>query len=344
MVAVYRNLSSYQSLRGVRWAILLEQPEADAYALARTGPRATPCSPARISLFLALALGIFLAARLTRPLGRLAERADAIAGGDEPPAPPVRGPGEIGELGERIEDMARRLAERAELQAALARGDRLATVGTLSACVAHEVNNPLTTVLGYAQLMLEDKPEDHPDRPGLELIAGEAARMKTIVAGLLDYARVEHPEDDAGRGPADVAAVMGRVATLMGPQLKRSRVRLAVDVPADLAEAACGPHALQQVLVNLIQNARQAMDDGGTITRGGGARRRRPGRGHGHRRGPRRPRRSPGPDLRAVLHDQGAGRRHRARPGGVPAAGPGLGRRARRSRTVPAVVARPSAS
>jgi signal transduction histidine kinase len=265
VVAVYRNLSSYQSLRGVRWSILLEQPEADAYALARRTARDTLLAGA-IALFLALALGTFLAARLTRPLSRLAERADAIAGGGEAPAPPVRGPGEIGVLGERIEDMARRLAERAELQDALARGDRLATIGTLSASVAHEVNNPLTTVMGYAQLMLEDKPEDHPDRPGLELIAGEAARMKTIVAGLLDYARVERPEDDAGRGPADVAAVMRRVATLMGPQLKRSRVELAVDVPADLAEAACGPHALQQVLVNLIQNAAQAMDDGGTIT------------------------------------------------------------------------------
>jgi len=265
VVAVYRNLASYQSLRGVRWSILLEQPEADAYALARRTARDTLLAGA-IALFLALALGIYFAARLTRPLGRLAERADAIAAGGEAPAAPVRGPGEIGVLGERIEDMARRLAERAELQDALARGDRLATVGTLSASVAHEVNNPLTTVLGYAQLMLEDKDEDHPDRPGLELIAGEAARMKTIVAGLLDYARVEHPEDDAARGPADVAAVLRRVATLMGPQLKRSRVRLEVDVPADLPEAACGPHALQQVLVNLIQNAAQAMDEHGTIT------------------------------------------------------------------------------
>src|SRR6185437_7849047 len=108
----------------------------------------------------------------------------------------------------------------------------------------------------------EDKPADHPDRAGLELIAEEAARMKSIVAGLLDYARVEQGE--LGRGPADLAAVLRRVAALLEPQLRRARVALALDVPADLPEAAASPHALQQVLVNLIQNAAQAMPSGGT--------------------------------------------------------------------------------
>jgi two-component system NtrC family sensor kinase len=261
VVAVYRNLASYQSLRGVRWSILLEQPEDDAYALARRTTRDTILFGA-LALALALIGGALLAARLTRPLGALTARADAIAAGDAPAAAPVRGPGEIGQLGERIEDMARRLAERAELQSALARGDRLATVGTMSASVAHEVNNPLTTVLGYAQLMLEDKPDDHPDRAGLELIAAEAARMKVIVAGLLDYARVER--DERARGPADLAAVLRRVTALLEPQLRRARVALALDVPAELPEAAASPHALQQVLVNLIQNAAQAMPAGGT--------------------------------------------------------------------------------
>src|SRR5258708_20615945 len=85
--------------------------------------------------------------------------------------------------------MARRIAERSELQTALARGDRLASVGVMSAQVAHEINNPLTTVLGYAKLLQEDKPDGHPDRAGLELIASEAERMKKIIGSLLEYAR-----------------------------------------------------------------------------------------------------------------------------------------------------------
>jgi signal transduction histidine kinase len=267
-IAVFRSLASYQSLRGVRWALVLEQPEREAYALAEKTRRDTLVAGAA-ALALALLAGSILAARLTRPLTALADRADAIASADpaalravELPRAP-EGPGEIGHLAQRIEEMAQRIAERAELQAALARGDRLATVGVMSASVAHEINNPLTTVLGYARLLLEDKPADHPDRAGLELIADEAERMKAIVSGLLDYARVEKET----RGPTAPAHVIRHVAALMQPQLRRARVRLELEVPDDLPEVAADAHALQQVLVNLVQNAAQAMQPGGGAVR-----------------------------------------------------------------------------
>jgi len=262
VVAVFRNLASYQSLRGVRRAIVLEQPERDAYAAA-ADTRRTTILAALIALAAALLLGAWLAARLTRPLGALAAHADAIARGDTA-GPPVTGPGEIGHLARRLDEMAQRIGERAELQAALARGDRLASVGVMSAQVAHEINNPLTTVLGYAKLLAEDKPDDHPDRAGLDLIAGEAARMKTIVAGLLDYARADKGED---RGPCDPTSVAHHVAALVAPGLRKARVTLAVDV-AGAPAVAIDPHALQQVLVNLVHNAAQAMPDGGAVTLG----------------------------------------------------------------------------
>lgn len=160
-ISAYRNLSGYQSLRGVRWAILHQQPEAEAYALARRTTRDTLIIGGT-ALALALALGGLFATRLTRPLADLARRADAIASGTALDSAPIHGPGEIGVLGQRIDEMARRIAERHELQTALARGDRLASVGVMSAQVAHEINNPLTTVLGYAKLLSEDKPEITP--------------------------------------------------------------------------------------------------------------------------------------------------------------------------------------
>jgi signal transduction histidine kinase len=260
-LAVYRNLSSYQSVRGVRWAIILTQPEADAYALARATRRIT-LVVAAVALALALALGALLAARLTRPLVALAARADAIARGETAPAAPIAGPGEVGHLGARIEEMAGRIGERSELQAALARGDRLASVGVMAAQVAHEINNPLTTVLGYAALLAEDKPEDHPDRQGLVLIAAEATRMKSIVAGLLGYARAETAGD---RDPRTQPREIGRlVAALLAPAVRRSGARLTValdDAPAIRFDG----HALQQVLVNLITNALHAAP-GGAVT------------------------------------------------------------------------------
>ncbi|MEO6774275.1 MAG: sensor histidine kinase [Kofleriaceae bacterium] len=271
-VSAYRNLSSYQSLRGVRWAIIHRQPEADAYALARRTTRDTIVIGA-VALALALAFGAFFATRLTRPLADLARRADAIAAGQIPDDPPIEGPGEIGTLAHSVDEMAKRIAERAELAAALARGDRLASVGVMSAQVAHEINNPLTTVLGYAKLLLEDKPEGHADRAALELIADEAERMKKIIGSLLEYARAPRPSEPAigagppgtGAGTARPAQVLGHVAALVAPQLKKVRATLTTEVTTD-HRIAIESSALQQVLVNLVQNAAQAFIAGGSIT------------------------------------------------------------------------------
>ncbi|MDB4963010.1 MAG: integral rane sensor signal transduction histidine kinase [Myxococcales bacterium] len=270
-ISAYRNLSSYQSLRGVRWAILHQQPEDQAYALARRTTRDTLIIGG-VALALALALGGFFATRLTRPLAALAKRADAIAAGNADRAPPIAGPGEIGVLGQRIDEMARRIAERSELQSALARGDRLASVGVMSAQVAHEINNPLTTVLGYAKLLAEDKPDGHPDRAGLDLIASEAERMKGIIGGLLEYARTpRQSEREIGAGTdlgprakpdappsTEPATVMRHVGALLDPQLKKARAKLVTRVEST-TPVAIDAHALQQVLVNLVQNAAQAM-------------------------------------------------------------------------------------
>jgi signal transduction histidine kinase len=263
-VSAYRNLSSYQSLRGVRWAIIHQQPEAEAYALARKTTRDT-LIVGIAALAIALAFGAFFATRLTRPLADLAQRADAIAAGQASEGSAIEGPGEIGVLAHSVDEMAKRIAERAELAAALARGDRLASVGVMSAQVAHEINNPLTTVLGYAKLLLEDKPEGHPDRTALELIADEAERMKKIIGGLLEYARAPRPSEPATQvstgavvgGASEPSAVAKHVAALVAPQLRRAKATLVNEVEPGKA-IAIEAHALQQVLVNLVQNAAQA--------------------------------------------------------------------------------------
>jgi len=139
-------------------------------------------------------------------------------------------------------------------------------------------------VLGYAKLLLEDKPDGHPDRAALEMIAEEAERMKKIIGGLLEYARVPRASapapltgatgatgaagDAAAAGTCDPAAVVRHVGALLEPQLRKARAKLATDV-ATTQPLAIEGHALQQVLVNLVQNSAQAMaeagDRGGTI-------------------------------------------------------------------------------
>ncbi|MCG8420631.1 MAG: ATP-binding protein [Proteobacteria bacterium] len=271
ILAVYSNIADYQSVRAVRWAIILDQPAEYAYALARKTRRDTIFTGV-VVLALSLFLGVALATRLTGPLHQLAERADAIAGNGAPgmqagdaPAAPVDAPGEIGQLALRIEEMARRIGEREKLLAALARGDRLASVGTMAASLAHEINNPLTTIMGYAKYLLEGKEEDHPDRMGLELIAEEAERMKGIVGNLLDYSRSDRATGPA-LGVADVNAIVRHTADLLVPQLRRSGVHLDMKLQENLPDVASSPYALQQVFVNLVQNAAQAMPEGGTAT------------------------------------------------------------------------------
>jgi signal transduction histidine kinase len=118
-------------------------------------------------------------------------------------------------------------------------------------------------VLGYAKLLQEGKADDHPDRAALELIASEAERMKSIAGGLLEYARTPRQAQGAPAAPGappscDPAAVLRHVAALLEPQLRRTRAQLSIDVTAT-APLAIEAHALQQVLVNLAQNAAQAM-------------------------------------------------------------------------------------
>jgi len=174
--------------------------------------------------------------------------------------------GTIGALARRFGEMERRVAERARLQAELARGAQLASVGALAAGVAHEINNPLTTILGYANLLLEDKPEGHADREALALVADEARRVQGIVRTLLDHARVE--TGPARREPLEVNVLCERTAALLAPTLKKRRVTLALDLgdAAALPRPAGDPRRLEQVFVNLGQNAAQAMEAGGSLT------------------------------------------------------------------------------
>jgi signal transduction histidine kinase len=138
-----------------------------------------------------------------------------------------------------------------------ARLEQLSAVGVLAAGVAHEINNPMTTILGYAKLLQED----HPNIAPLQLVVEEADRVQQIIRHLLDFSR----QEPGLVSPTDLNEAVQRTLKLVAPQLKKRRI----DVRTELVTLPSVPvdvRRIEQVFVNLAQNAAQAMEGGGTLT------------------------------------------------------------------------------
>lgn len=153
----------------------------------------------------------------------------------------------------------RDLTERLELQTKLAQAERLAAVGELAAGVAHEVNNPINTMINCAQLIQDG---DDPIRNSAVVIE-EGQRIAEIVRDLLQFAR-----DDRDKAqPTAIGEVIERTLRLIGENWKRHGVRLSVDLAADLPLVHARPQQMQQVLLNLLINAKEALVHAGSQDR-----------------------------------------------------------------------------
>jgi signal transduction histidine kinase len=144
----------------------------------------------------------------------------------------------------------------------LVRSARLAAVGEMAAGVAHELNNPLTTVTGFVELVLNELPSDSPLHADLDLVLKEALRARGIVRGLLDFSR---PSQDQ-RIPSDLNDIISQVLNLIRHMLRMNNLSIRLELWDDLPLVVVDPNKIQQVLHNLMQNAIRAMPHGGTLT------------------------------------------------------------------------------
>ncbi len=162
--------------------------------------------------------------------------------------------------------LARRNAELAgELSTTrhqLLQSDKLSAIGQLAAGVAHEINNPLTSVISFAQLLLKGRVTEDDARRCLELIAAEGERAAKIIRSLLAFARKHKPE----RSLQYLGPIIETVLELRVYTLERAGITIERDF-AELPPVMVDPHQLQQVFLNILINAEQALSErrGGRI-------------------------------------------------------------------------------
>ena len=193
------------------------------------------------------------------PVAALLTGTRRVAEGDLSTSIKVTTRGELGDLAKAFNAMTQSIAE-TKLQ--LTQADKLASVGRLAAGVAHEINNPLTGVLTYASLLEKRLQDDDQGREDVEVIIRETKRCRLIIRELLDFARPTAP----ARKPTDLNEVVRHSLAVVMNQLSVNHVNLDLNLMPDLPLAYADGNQMQQVVVNLLLNAADAIGpDGGQI-------------------------------------------------------------------------------
>jgi len=207
-------------------------------------------------------LAAFVMRQMLAPLGRIVLATRRIAEGDLTPITPRRKyHDEFSELATAINHMTHELVRRQQL---LVQSHKLTAIGTLTAGVAHELNNPINNLMLTAAA-LEDSYDELDDAEKLELVAdlvNESERARDIVRNLLDFAR----ESEVELTPLVVEDVIGDTLQLAANHVRLAKVRVRGEVEENVPAVYGDRHQLTQVFLNLVLNALDAMAGGGTLT------------------------------------------------------------------------------
>jgi two-component system, NtrC family, sensor kinase len=235
--------------------------EKAAVSQALTRSRTIHISALVVLLFFILINAYLLGSRILHSINRFTSHARRIASGDTTPimpAHPFRD--EFTDLAVAINHMIQELESR---EAVLIQSHKMRAVGTLTAGVAHELNNPMNNITLTAHMLLEDYDslDDGERREMIEDIVSEAKRSKDIISNLLDFAR----ESGSQLEPLDLRQLLQDTITLAGNQIKLSGIRIEFQATDILPRVHGDSQQLRQVFLNLILNAIDASTKGDKI-------------------------------------------------------------------------------
>ena len=159
-------------------------------------------------------------------------------------------------LQEQMEELKRSQSEQ------LLQSAKLVSIGELATNVAHEINNPLTSILGFTSLILGDLKEDSPIKKDMKIIESEALRSREIVRNLLDFAR----RRPVKRELCDINQLILKTLNLLRHQANISNISLEEMYDPELPAVVVDADQMRQVFINLLKNSFDAMPNGGTLT------------------------------------------------------------------------------
>lgn len=234
-----------------------------------------------LDFILLLGIGSFILSRIVvNPINRLLAATEKITGGHYGQRLRISGSAELAGLADAFNEMSATLKNKdrqvSEHMAALEeanrdlhhareeaiRTEKMASIGLLAAGMAHEIGTPLASIMGYADLVAAELPDSPATQDYTRRISDDCARIDRIVRGLLDYSR---PRASSG-GTANIRQVVSASLDLLTQQGALKHIKVSMEADDEFPDVIADPHQLQQVLVNLLLNGRDAVSEDGALT------------------------------------------------------------------------------